>query len=350
MVLTIYMDVTPNSQINFKIAFIVLVSSFVVNILTGNVIGQAAVATAQTQVQQPPQQTIIQNKESIVKLLADMTKQRLDDAKTILEITSKDPTVKNVSYANNISKTYMGIPENLDTAKRKVAQEVLHDNKDFGSIYFTMPNGDVYIGEPYSDQKQLPRLNFADREWYKGVTSANDNNNAYTSSVFISASIHLPATAIAVPVYTTGDIENKNSSNTSNRLLGYWVGIVDLNSVSESIKKVDLGNNEQIVIVDNKGNALVDSGSSNYGKYNNNTNSSPSSPASSSLSLPNSTGNSHDQQQQLVSYSNLESVKKVLSGKNGTNVEVINGIKLLAAYQPIQVGNYNWGIVLITKT
>jgi hypothetical protein len=344
------MDVTPNSQGIIKLAFIVLVSFFVINILTGIVIGQAAAATAtsQMQVQQPPQQTIIQNKANIAKLLADMTKQRLDDAKTILEITSKDPTVKNVPYANNISKTYMGIPENLDTAKRNVAKEILHDNKDFGSIYFTMPNGDVYVGEPYSDQKQLPRLNFADREWYKGVTSASNDNKAYTSSVFISASIHLPATAIAVPVYATGDKDNKNSPNTSDRLLGYWVGIVDLNSVSESIKNIDLGNNEQIIIVDHNGNALVDSNSSNYKKNDTNINS-PSS-SLSSLLAPNSTVNGHDQQQQqLASYSNLESVKKALSGKNGTNVEATNGLKLLTAYQPIQVGNHIWGVVLITK-
>jgi hypothetical protein len=343
------MDVTTNPQGNIKLAFIVFASSFFICTLTGsNTIEQAA--ASQIHAQQPPQQITIQNKENIAKLLADMTKQRLDDAKTILEITSKDPAVKDVSYANNISKTHMGIPENLDTAKRKVAQEILHDNKDFGGMYFTMPNGDVYIGEPYPDQKQLPRLNFADREWYKGVTSANNSNKAYTSSVFISASIHLPATAIAVPVYTTGDNDNKNSTNKSNTLLGYWVGIVDLNSVNESIKGIDLGNSEQIIIVDHNGNALVDFNSSDYGKYNNNVNSSSSSSSlSSSLSFPNSTGNTHDQQQQLASYSNLESVKKALSGKNGTDVEVVNGIKLLATYQPIQVGNHNWGIVLITR-
>ena len=345
------MDVTTNSQGNIKIALLVLVSFSFTCILTGNATEQEAAATSQMHVQQPAQQTTIQNNENIAKLLADMTKQRLDGAKTILEITSRDPTVKNVSYASNISKTYMGIPESLDIEKRKVAQEILLNNKDFGSIYFTMPNGDVYIGEPYSDQKQLPRLNFADREWYKGVTSANNGNKAYTSSVFISASIHLPATAIAVPVYNTGDNDNKNYSNTSNTLLGHWVGIVDLNSVNESIKKVDLGNSEQVIIVDHNGNALVDFNSSNYGKYNNNIN--YSSPFSSSLLFTNSTGNTHDQQQQqqhLVSYSNLQSVKKVLSGKNGTDVEVINGIKFLATYQPIQVGNHNWGIVLITKT
>ena len=237
------MDVTTNPQRNIKLAFIILVSAIFVFTPTGNIIEQSsASAASQTHAQQPPQQMTIQYRENTVKLLADMTKLRLDDAKTILEITSKDPTVKNASYANNISKTHMGIPENLDIAKRKVAQEILHDNKDFGGIYFTMPNGDIYIGEPYSDQKQLPRLNFADREWYKGVTSANNSNNAYTSSVFISASIHLPATAIAVPVYSTDDNNNKNSSNKSNTLLGYWVGIVDLNSVNESIKGIDLGN------------------------------------------------------------------------------------------------------------
>jgi hypothetical protein len=158
----------------------------------------------------------------------------------------------------------------------------------------------------------------------------------------------LPATAIAVPVYATGDKDNKNSPNTSDRLLGYWVGIVDLNSVSESIKNIDLGNNEQIIIVDHNGNALVDSNSSNYKKNDTNINS-PSS-SLSSLLAPNSTVNGHDQQQQqLASYSNLESVKKALSGKNGTNVEATNGLKLLTAYQPIQVGNHIWGVVLITK-
>ena len=345
------MDVTTNPQGNIKLAFIVLVSAFFMYTLTGNVIEQSsASAVSQSHAQQPAQQITIQNRENTVKLLADMTKQRLDDAKTILEITSKDPTVKNVAYANNISKTHMGIPENIDIAKRKVALEILQDNKDFGGIYFTMPNGDVYIGEPYSDQKQLPRLNFADREWYKGVTSANNSNKAYTSSVFISASIHLPATAIAVPVYNTGGNDNKNPSNKSNTLLGYWVGIVGLNSVSESIKGIDLGNGEQIIIVDHNGNALVDFISSDSGKYNNNVNSSSSSHSlSSSLSFPNPTSNTHDQQQ-LASYSNLESVKKALDGKNGTDVEVINGIRLLATYQPIQVGNHNWGIVLITKT
>ena len=43
-------------------------------------------------------------------------------------------------------------------------------DKDFENVYFLLPNGNVYIGEPYENQKQLPRLNYADRDWYKGIS------------------------------------------------------------------------------------------------------------------------------------------------------------------------------------
>jgi len=43
------------------------------------------------------------------------------------------------------------------------------------------------MGEPYRDQEQLPRINFADREWYKGVVK---NDQTYISSIFLSASIN----------------------------------------------------------------------------------------------------------------------------------------------------------------
>ena len=55
------------------------------------------------------------------------------------------------------------------------------------------------MGEPYKDKEQLPRINFADREWYKGVVN---NNQTYVSSIFLSALINAPAIAIAVPVYS----------------------------------------------------------------------------------------------------------------------------------------------------
>ncbi|HEY9399373.1 MAG TPA: hypothetical protein VIP29_05715 [Nitrososphaeraceae archaeon] len=56
----------------------------------------------------------------------------------------------------------MGIPQNLDLQKRDIARDILEKNEDIASIFFVIPKGDTYIGEPYPDQQQLPRLNYAD--------------------------------------------------------------------------------------------------------------------------------------------------------------------------------------------
>ncbi len=234
---------------NFKCKVIVLVfiafSFFALNTIHGSIpaLGTNGQMTGMVE-RERQNQTDVGDKQNIVRLLDSLTQYRLEEAVNILEITSKQDSVRTTPYFGNISQSYMGIPENLDAEKRNLAKEILGHNKDFGSIFFTMPNGDVYIGEPFDDQKQLPRLNFADRDWYKGATSTN---NTYTSSVFISASIHAPATAIAVPVYSTNENININSSgngsgnNTvSNKAgslkSGYWVGIIDLQSVNETIK------------------------------------------------------------------------------------------------------------------
>ena len=193
---------------------------------------------------------------NMVKLLADMVRDRLYHAVNLLEMTSKEPAVQNVSFANFITKQYMGIPDNMDLPKRKVAQDILARDKDFGSIYFVTPRADTYIGEPFPNQKQIPRLNYADRDWYKGVTATK---NTYISAVFMSASIHRPATAIAIPVYNLQDNTATSKTKTNKHISGYWVGIVDLRSIQQSIRNLNFTNGERVLVVDHNGTAIVDS-------------------------------------------------------------------------------------------
>ncbi len=93
-----------------------------------------------------------------------------------------------------------GISSSLDLDKRNLGKDILQRNKDLASIFFVLPNGDIYLGEPFSHKEQLPRINFADREWYKGVTKSNQT---YISSIFLSASVNALALAIAVPIYSS---------------------------------------------------------------------------------------------------------------------------------------------------
>jgi hypothetical protein len=258
---------------------------------------------------------------NVIKLLADMVNNRLHDAVNLLEITSKDPIIQNVSFANFITKKYMGIPVNIDMQKRSIAQDILSRDKDIRNIYFLIPNADVYFGEPFSYQQQLPRINYADRDWYKGVTATN---STYISVVFMSASIHAPAIAIATPIYAPQD-DNTTTSKTTNKVIsGYWVGILDLPSIQESIKNLNLANDERIVVVDYNGTAIV-----NY---------SPSSSAAN---------NNNSSSTKLEDFSYLNGVKAIRNGNAGSTFETVNGTKILSIYQPIQLGNRFWGVVLM---
>ena len=88
-------------------------------------------------------------------------------------------------------------------------------------------------------------------------------------------------------------------------------------------KKLDLTNDERIVIVDHNGTAIVD--------Y------SPSSPAN----------NNNVSSTKLEDLSYLNSVKAVRKGNTGSTFETISGTRCLSIYRPIQLGNRFWGVILI---
>ena len=271
----------------------------------------------------------------VLHLLANILETRINGTAALLELTSKLSEVTNVQHVSSITEESMGIPQNLDSEKRKVAQYILEQDKDIASIFFTTPTGDVYIGEPFSDQKQLPRLNYADRDWYKGVTRTN---NTYTSAVFLSAAIHVPAIAIAVPVYgnNTGNVaDNNNNNNVSyllSPILGYWVGIVDLSRIKEDLTTLGLhSGNGRILIVDYNVTQVLDTIDRNV------------SSSQSSSEPPSSSAKNHE----LQSYGYLESVNNALNGEHGSITEMINGTTMTIHYYPLQVTPHRWAALLI---
>ena len=194
----------------------------------------------------------LQNRTKQTMVLADVFATRIDEITNLLETTSSYPAVRNISYANLVSNEFMGIPESSDIEKRNVAKYLIKNESILGGVYFTLPNGDVYLGEPYSAQEQLPRINFADRDWYKGVGRTNET---YISSVFFSASTRAPATAIALPVY---------QDDSSIELIGYWVGIINIGTLWKNIKDDYLPGAQELNVIDHEGTEMFNSGKYNY--------------------------------------------------------------------------------------
>jgi hypothetical protein len=252
------------------------------------------------------------DKGQIVKLLADNLETSLNKSAAILNVTSKLPEVNSTFYATSIGPELHGIPQDLDKPKRKVAQDIMMADKDLEVIFFLIPNGDMYMEEPYARQQNLTRDNFAFRDYYKGAVNTG---STYLGNVIISAASGLPQAYIAVPVSSEG---NKFASNTT--LTGLWAGGLNLALFSESLQALNLTDGLRIIYVDQFGQKIADSESSSL------------------LFIKN--GNE--------SFANLQSFRSAVEGgKSGSTIEIINHNKMLIFYEPVQFHSTTWAVLLL---
>ena len=215
--------------------------------------------------------------------------------------------MKSAPFASSIAPELNGIPKDVDIPKRKVAQDILATDKDFEVVFFLMPNGDIYLEEPFSRQENLTRNNFAFRDYYRGAV---DTRSTYLGNVIISASSGLPQANIAVPIY----------SENNGTLVGVWASGLDLTNFSRSLQSLNLTNSdERIVYVDQQGQKIADSNNQ-------------------SLSRPNSLNES---------FANLQSFKNAINGESGTMLEIINRTKMVVSYHPVKAFSTVWAVLSI---
>ena len=186
------------SFVNIKLAVYIVAMLCLVNVAT-TVMKPMTLAIAQDSQNQTHYQTTSNNKALIVLLLANNLANRLNKSAAILEITSKLSEVKNHTDASSLNQTLHGTAADVDIQKRKIAGDILSADKDFGVIFFLMPNGYMYMAEPYSRQLNLTKSNFDFRDYYKGAVSTH---MTYLGNVIISASSGFTQANIAVPIYS----------------------------------------------------------------------------------------------------------------------------------------------------
>jgi hypothetical protein len=244
----------------------------------------------------------------VVTLLANELETRLNKSGAILEITSRLPEVNSTPFASSISPELHGIPRDADIPKRKVAQDILAADKDFQVIFFLMPNGDMYLEEPYSLQENLTRNNFAFRDYYKGAV---ETGNTYLGNVIISAATGSPQAYIATPMYS-------ENSNDGTHLVGLWTGGLNLTNLSKSLQSLNLTAGQRVVYVDSNGSKIADSDA-------NNTN-------------------------PQESFANLTSFKNaIINGQSGSAIETIGNTKMIVTYQPVNVFHNTWAVLLMQQ-
>jgi poly-gamma-glutamate capsule biosynthesis protein CapA/YwtB (metallophosphatase superfamily) len=248
--------------------------------------------------------TIYQGQD-YVKLLAQIMENRLEKDAAILELTGMLPEVKDISAAHMLNSTIeqlKGIPQNADIPKRQVAKDILEKYGDFQVVFFLMPNGDVYLIEPYAQQENLSKTNFAFRDYYKGAIT---NNDTFLGNVVVSAASGQSQAVMAVPIH----------SGTNGTLTGLWAGGLNMSEINESLQLMDLTKNKRIAYVDNLGQVVA--------------------------------GSDMHPSNRNESFANLQGFKNAINGKSGTVKEIINGTEMLVSYYPVKALYSHWAVLLI---
>lgn len=246
------------------------------------------------------QEKIIEQKESNIFPLVSKFETNLLDTVSLLEITAKEKSVINIPFSDQIDPKIHGIKEDQDVEKREIAKAVLSNEENLDAVYFVIPNGDMYLVEPYQYQVDLASSNFAFRDWYKGVIGTK---STYVSELFFAQGKKGDTVAIVTPV-----------KSESGDFVGMWGGLVNLDSWSKQFGEINLAKNENAIIVDHNGNVLIDS--------------------------------KHKSINTIESYLHLQGVNRALAGNSGNIVETINGQNSFVVYAPITVGPHTWAIII----
>ena len=247
------------------------------------------------------QTEIIESERFItINQIASRTELRINNAISILEILSKNPHIVNPPSATLIDEKMHGIPEDIDVNRRNAMRETFDYYGGFQNMLFLLPNGDVYINEPFLFQKNMTASNFAFRDWYKEII---DTKDVVVSDVVVSKSSNKPNVVIAVPVFSQDKL-----------FQGILTGSLNLDLIEEKLDELKLYANERILIVDDTRTVAADS--------------------------------EHILKGQSVTLG-VGAIEASLSDKRGTIIGTINGTKMFVAYNPIKIGQNTWAIISI---
>ena len=246
-------------------------------------------------------------------LISDVIENRLEKAAAILEFTSRLPEMREPLLLRLFSPVSNGISENADLERRQIAQEILSKYpEDFVSLLFLMPNGTVYLLEPFARQQNLSTYDLSFRDYYKDATKSN---HTLLGDVITTLSTGRKQVQLTLPVFSMD-----NGNQTISRI-GVLSGGLNIKYFNEILQSLNLSGQERIVLLDSNGTKIADSDSGQQS------------------SLLKSTDED-------ASFRNLQSFINALKGETGTIQEMVNGSNTEIKYKPVKAIQNNWILLL----
>jgi hypothetical protein len=244
------------------------------------------------------------NNGTLVRIISSNLVNSLNESASILQLTSIMQEVSNVQYSDKINSSLHGISESDDIEKRQIAEGILEHSDTFEAITYLLPNGDLYMEEPYDRQLGQTKDNFAYRDYYQGAVNTRQ---AFLGDVIVSSSTGDNVALISVPIYLKED----------SSLAGIWSGVLNLDKFNNVLRALSLPDNIRVVYVDGNGQKITDSDSLLSNKS--------------------------------ESFVNLNSFKSGKSGKSGNVSEIIDGTKYSISYAPATILSKTWVVMVMIQ-
>jgi hypothetical protein len=244
------------------------------------------------------------NNGTLVRIISSNLVNSLNESASILQLTSIMQEVSNVQYSDKINSSLHGISESDDIEKRQIAEDILEHSDTFEAITYLLPNGDLYMEEPYDRQLGQTKDNFAYRDYYQGAVNTRQ---AFLGDVIVSSSTGDNVALISVPIYLKED----------SSLAGIWSGVLNLDKFNNVLRALSLPDSIRVVYVDGNGQKITDSDSLLSNKS--------------------------------ESFVNLNSFKSGKSGKSGNVSEIIDGTKYSISYAPATILSKTWVVMVMIQ-
>lgn len=245
-------------------------------------------------------QLTIDQRNTDLDNLATILGDRLNNTFDIISSTSGLPSVTTPPRIDLINKTLHGISQNDDLPKREVARNILDNVKDIETIRYLLPNGYMYMLEPYQNQINLKQDNFTSFNYYQ---EAITTRNPYLSQVYHSQATNHNTTVVFAPVFS------KNGT-----LLGIWGGAIKLQFIQDYMSLHYLGKVSLVAVLDQNGNIVA---------------------STNQAILKNTT------------LKDLDVFKKALNGETGSQFETLENTKMFVSYHPIKTPSSTWAMIAI---
>ena len=133
--------------------------------------------------------------QSLVHGIGDAVEERLSEVRGLLEYAARQDSFRQLSASHQLNPAINGIPEHSETNKRHMLQSLLAQMPALTIAFIALPDGEIYLAQPYAVQRSLHKHNLADRAYFQEASrtrQATVSNGLLTVDGRLSVVIDLP--------------------------------------------------------------------------------------------------------------------------------------------------------------